>query len=167
MFENYFKILNFSSNGTHPKFTVLVHFGAQFTAVKPKILLKTKLSGKTTSLGISKNVSPRSQKNHIILVKLSKKKTFFWPKLDLNCPLGSYQRVIRNSHIAYNKAIHLYFLDAKFLFRGICYSRLYLEETAFFHNNEFLRRIFKAPKVLSFWSNFDPNLPPDDGQNQK
>ena len=59
--------------------TVLVHFGAQFTAVKPKILLKTKHSGKTTCLGISKNVSRRSQKNHIILVKCSKSKHFLVP----------------------------------------------------------------------------------------
>ena len=43
------------------------------SAGKSKILLKTKSSGKITSLGISNNVSPRSQKNHRILVKLIKK----------------------------------------------------------------------------------------------
>ena len=53
----------------HPKFTFLVHCGAQLTAGKPKILLKTKTSAKTASLGISNNVSPRYQKNHRILVK--------------------------------------------------------------------------------------------------
>ena len=75
VFQKSFKLLNFGSNGTHPKFTVLVHFGAQFTARKPKILLKTRISGKTTyrpiSLGISNNVSLRSENNHIILVKSS------------------------------------------------------------------------------------------------
>ena len=63
----------------HPKFTVIVHFGAKFTAKKPKILLKTNISGKTTFLGISKNVSPRSQKNHMILVKLIKNIPFLGP----------------------------------------------------------------------------------------
>ena len=75
VFEKSFKILNFGSNGTHPEFTVLVHFGGQFTAGEPKILLKTKISAKTTFLGVSNNVSPKSQKNHRILVKLNKKKT--------------------------------------------------------------------------------------------
>ena len=46
----------------HPRFTVLVHFGSQFTAVKPKILLKPKISAKTESLAISNAVSLRSQK---------------------------------------------------------------------------------------------------------
>ena len=68
VFQKSFKILNFGSNGMHPKFTVLVHFGAQFTARKPKILLKTRISAKTTyrpiSLGISNNISLRSEKNH-------------------------------------------------------------------------------------------------------
>ena len=128
VFEKSLKILNFGSNGMHPKFTVLVHFGAQFTTRKPKKLLKTKIYAKTASLGIPNNVSPRSQKNHRILVKLSKKKTFFGP----NCPLGPYQRVFRNSYIAYNRTVHLYFLNAKFQLLGICYSWLSLEETAFF-----------------------------------
>ena len=51
-----------------------------------KKLLKTKISAKIKSLGLSNSVSPRSQKNHSILVKLNKK-TFFWPKLNLNCPI--------------------------------------------------------------------------------
>ena len=29
------------------------------------------------------------------------------------------------------------------------------------------QRIFKVPKVLNCWSNFNPSLPPEDGQNQK
>ena len=130
MFEKSFKILNFGSNGTHPKFTILVHFGAQFTTKKLKILLKTKISAKTTSLVISNNVNPKSHKNHIILVKLSKKT--FGPKFDLNYPLELQQYTIRNSHIVYYRTIHLYFLDAKFQLLGICCSQLYLEETTFF-----------------------------------
>ena len=129
VFEKSFNIpQNFGSNGMHPKFTVLVHFRAQFTAGKPKILLKTKISAKTTSLQISNNVSPRSQKNHRILVKLSKK-TFLGPKVGLNCPLGLRTR---NSHIAYNMTIHLYFLDVKLQLLGLCCSQLYLEETTTF-----------------------------------
>ena len=46
LFEKSLKSLNFDSSGTHTKFTVLVYFGAQFTAGKPRILLKTKSSGK-------------------------------------------------------------------------------------------------------------------------
>ena len=52
----------------------MVHFGAPFTAEKPKILLKPKISAKNASVGISNNGSPRSQKNHRILVKLNNKK---------------------------------------------------------------------------------------------
>ena len=81
VFEKSLKIMNFGSNEIHPKFTVPVHFRAQFTARKPKILLKTKISGKTTSLGISNNVIPRSQKDHRILVTLSKSKHFSGPNL--------------------------------------------------------------------------------------
>ena len=33
--EKSWKILNFGSEGMHPKFTVLVYFEAQFTARKP------------------------------------------------------------------------------------------------------------------------------------
>ena len=41
---------------------------------KTKNLLEFKISANTTSLGISNNVNARSQNNHRILVKLSKKK---------------------------------------------------------------------------------------------
>ena len=91
MSKKYFKSLNFGSNGTYAKFTVLVHFGVQFTAGKPKILLKTKISAKTASLGIINNISPRSEKNHKILVKLSLK-TFFGSKLGLNCTHGAMRK---------------------------------------------------------------------------
>ena len=66
--------------------------------------LKTKIYAKTAPLGILNNVSPRSQKNHRILVELSKKKKH---KLCLNCHLGPHQRFIRNSDISYNRVIHL------------------------------------------------------------
>ena len=92
-----FKILNFGSNGTHPKFTVLVHFGTQFTIGKPKQFLKTKISAKTSSLWISINVSPRSQKHHRILIKLSKKT--FWAQIGSKLPPGTtskgYQKFSR------------------------------------------------------------------------
>ena len=103
MFEKSFKMLNFDLNGTHPKCTVLVHFEAQFTVVKPKILPKTKISAKTEPLGIINNVSTNSQKNHIILA-----------------PMGLCQMLITNSLIAYNRTIHLYFLDVKFQSLIIC-----------------------------------------------
>ena len=105
MFEKSFRILNFGSNGTHPKLTVLVHFGSQFTTGNPKILLKIKISVKTPFFGISINVSHRSQKNRRILVKLSEKKTnIFWSQIASKFPTwGQRQRVIRNFHIAYNR----------------------------------------------------------------
>ena len=124
MFEKSFKIFHFGSNATHPKFAILVHLGAQVTAEKPKILLNIKISAKTTFLGISDNVSTRPQKHYRILVKLSKKKNFFGPKLSLNCPMGPCQWIIKNSYIAYNRTIHLYFLNAKFHLLGICCSWL-------------------------------------------
>lgn len=68
-----FKIFRFGSNGSHPKFTVWVQFRAQFTAGKPKVLLKTKISTKITSLEISNDVSSRSQKNKKMLKKLIQK----------------------------------------------------------------------------------------------
>ena len=116
----------------HTQSLVLVHFGTQFTAGKPQILLKTNISAETSSLGTSNNESPRSQKNYRILVKLSKKKVFWGSQLGLNCPLEPNQNVNRNSHIAYHKTIHLYFLDAKFHLVGICRSQLYWKETTTF-----------------------------------
>ena len=118
VFQKSFKIFNFGSNRTHAKFTVLVHFGAQFTARKLKILLKTRISSKTTyrpiSLGISNNVSLRPENNHIILVKSS---NFFggvedWgARLGLTCPLVPLLKVIIDSHLTYNTTIHR---DGKF-----------------------------------------------------
>ena len=86
---------------------------------------------KVYSFGPFWGLSLRSQKNHIILVKLTKNK-LFGPKLVINCDLRPRQRVMRNSHIAYNRTIHLYCLNVKFQLLGICCSRLYLEETTTF-----------------------------------
>ena len=80
-------------------------FGSPIYRQETKNISKTKVYAKTASLGISSNVSLKSQKNCRILVKLSKaKKHFFGPKfkLCLNWPLGLRQRVIRNSDITYN-----------------------------------------------------------------
>ena len=79
---------NFDQNGMQLTFTVWVHIGAQFTVGKPKILLKTKTSAKTASLGMINNISPRSQKNQKSFVKLSQK-NFSRPKLGLNYHYGS------------------------------------------------------------------------------
>ena len=87
MFEKSIEILDFGSNVTHPKLTLLVHFGTQFTAGKANNIAKTKLSAKILFLGISNTKTSRSKKNDIILIKLSKK-TFWGPKL---VPGDNYQ----------------------------------------------------------------------------
>ena len=55
-----FKILIYGSNGTYAKFTVLVDFRTQFTARKPKIFLKIKISAKTASFRIANKLIARS-----------------------------------------------------------------------------------------------------------
>ena len=80
--EQSFKIKCLSRNGTHPKLTVLVHFGAQFTPGKPKILPKNKIFPETESLLLPTNTSTRSQINHRILIKLIKKNPFLGQKID-------------------------------------------------------------------------------------
>ena len=44
------------------QWTQSLQFGTRFTGGKPKILLKTKIFGKTASLGVSNNISLSSQK---------------------------------------------------------------------------------------------------------
>ena len=68
--EQLFKIRYLSTNGTYPKFSVLVHFWAQFTPKKRKILPKTKIFPKTTSIGISDYTSSKSQIDRRIGPKL-------------------------------------------------------------------------------------------------
>ena len=67
------KIKCLNRNRTYPKLKVLVHFWAQFTPGKTKILPKARIFPETTSLWISNNTSNRSQINHRILIKLIKK----------------------------------------------------------------------------------------------
>ena len=88
VFQKPFRLLNFGSNGMQLKFTVSVHISAQYTNVKPKILVKVKIYAKAASLGIINNVTPRSQKNNRVRVKLSQK-TFSGLKLFLNYHYGS------------------------------------------------------------------------------
>ena len=141
LFEKSFEILNIGSNGIHPKFTVFVHFGAPFTAGKPKILLETEISGKTTFLGIWNNVSLRSQKNHGILIKLSK--NIFLVQMGCKLLSGVAPKDFQKFAHSYNRTIHLYFLDAKFQLLGICCSWIYLEEaTTFFGSGRFAWDLF-------------------------
>ena len=82
---------------------------------------KTKIFAKTASFAIINNISPRSQKNHRILAKLSRK-TFFGFKLGLH-----YQHGSKSHHkllYSLNRTIHLYFLDVKFQIVIICCFRL-------------------------------------------
>ena len=129
--------------------------------------------------------------------------------MGLNCTHVLCQKVIRNSHMTYNRTFQQYFLDAKFQPLGICCSQLYPKETTIFWfvtlldsfywvwgNNSskqcqielklWPRGVFIVVQMpfrafwksqiftetgrtqsLSFCSNFNPNLSPEDGQNQK
>ena len=60
---------------------------------KTKILLKTKISGKLSSLGISNKISPRSQKKSHNSCKINQNK-LFGPKLGINCSLRPRQKII-------------------------------------------------------------------------
>ena len=72
--EQCFKIRCLSTNRRYPKFSVLVHFWAQFqfTPRKPKIFPKTKIFPETTSLGLSHDTSTNPQINWRILIKIPK-----------------------------------------------------------------------------------------------
>ena len=60
VYEQCFKIKCLSTtNGMYPKFTVLVHFWAQFTPGKQKILPKNKIFPETTFFRLSNDTSPR------------------------------------------------------------------------------------------------------------
>ena len=89
--EQSFKIECLSTNGTYPKYTVLVHFWAQFTPRKQKMLPKTKIFPETTSLGISNDSSPKSQINRRILIK-NIKKPIFWAQNGPKLPPGVCQK---------------------------------------------------------------------------
>ena len=114
------------------------------------MLLKTKIFTKTTSLGISNSVSPRSHKNHRLLVKLNKKNILGgpnWSKLHCGCAKG-LSEILSHRIGTFYRNIPLHVMDAKFQFLCICYSRLYLEEA--------LRVFGLGPNCAhfgGFWSN--------------
>ena len=138
MFEKSFKNLNFSSNGMQLKFTVLVHFRAQFTARKPKNITKTQNFCINCILRNNQqresHVPEKSQNSWKI-----KPKNIFWAQIGSKL-LPWVEGSFKNSHIAYNRTIHLYFLDVKFQLLGICHFRLQPEEitTFFFVQDPFL-----------------------------
>ena len=131
-------------------------------------------------------------------------------KLGLNRHLGSHQRFIRNSHISYNRVMHLltgcqvssfgylllptlprrnvnvYFCSesnrhileglgaiapvnkvrwAEILITGV----LIAVQMSFkgFQKAQSFTKTFYSTQSLSFWSNFDLNLPLEDDQNKK
>ena len=84
--EQCFKIRCLRTTGMHPNVSVLVHFWAQFTPGKPKILAKTKIFPESTSLGLSHDTSPKSQINRRILTKIFKEKHFLGPKCTFQGP---------------------------------------------------------------------------------
>ena len=106
-----FRIISLSGKGTYPKFTVLVYFWAEFNPRKSRILPKTKMSPKYASSGLSNSISARSYKKPRILIQLIKKNFFFGPIMGLNCHLVPAQRVNTNSHLAWNRTIHPWFMD--------------------------------------------------------
>ena len=70
--------------------------GTQFTTGRPKILLKTKVSGKTVSLGVLDNISPMPQKNHRSPAKLS-----FWAQIYKLPPGAASKGYQKFSHSLY------------------------------------------------------------------
>ena len=70
LYEESLKLISLRGKGTYPKFTVLVHFGAQFTPRKKKILEETLIFPQTTSFGLSDDTSPKSHINHRFLIYL-------------------------------------------------------------------------------------------------
>ena len=172
--------------------------GPNLPTLKPKLLLKHKISAKTASLRIINNISPRSQKNHRIPRKFS------GPKCDLNCHNRSKGHHA-NSHIAYNRTSIYTFCMLSFsfwVFTIVDFSQkkllhvfgsgpIWAHVWNFLSNNSSKQSLievvlivaqisFKAfwgtqtftvtglTQSLSFWSNFDTNLPSKDGHwNQK
>ena len=66
--EELLKLMSLKGKGTYPKFSLLVHFWAQFTPRKHKIFPKALIFPETTSFGLSDDTSPKSHINHIILI---------------------------------------------------------------------------------------------------
>ena len=95
VYEQCFRIMNLSINGTYPKFSVLVHFWVQFTPRKRNILPKTKFFSETKSLGLPDDASPKSHTNQRILIKIIKETHFLGPKWAQNTPWGLPKGSIR------------------------------------------------------------------------
>ena len=68
-----FKINFLSANGAYPKLKILVHFCAQFTSGKSKILPKARIFCETGSWWLSNSTSNSFRINQRILIKLTKK----------------------------------------------------------------------------------------------
>ena len=102
VFEQCFKIKCLSTNGTYPKFTVLIHFWAQFTPQKTENTAKNQNFPRNCILRTVKwhkfQVPDKLQNSY----KNYQKTPFFGPRIGLNCCLGPAQVVNRNSHIAYS-----------------------------------------------------------------
>ena len=91
VYEQCFKIKCLRTNGMFPKLTVLVHFWAQFTPGKPKILPKIKILPETNFLELSNDTSSKSQINRRIFIKIIKENTF-WAQNWLEWPPGAGPR---------------------------------------------------------------------------
>ena len=70
-----------------------------------------------------------------------------------NCPLWSCQKVIKNSHIVYNRSIPLYLLDAKFPFLCICCSQLYLKKQCIILVQDPIGTILRGARGRTMWGN--------------
>ena len=106
VYEQCFKIMNLSTNGTYPKFSFLDNFWAQFTPGKQIILPKNQIFPRNYILSTirwHKSQVPDKSENSY---KNYQKYPFFGPKMGLNCPLGPAQGVKTNSQIAYHGTIH-------------------------------------------------------------
>ena len=148
VYKHCFKTKCLGTNRMHPKFTVLVHFWARFILGKRKILPKAKKFSETTFFGLSNDtiphnltqVSDKSQNSH----KNYQKDLFFGPK----CPLGPSQQVKTNFHIAYNRPIHPWFLNAQLLTSGcLSFSTLPGRYPYFFELE------IQLGPILGFWGN--------------
>ena len=107
VYKQSFKIKCLRQNKMYPKLKVLVHFWAQFTPGKPKILPKTRIFPETTSLWLSNNTSTRSQINHRILIKLIKKIHFGgknWLFKIKNRPVNKNQEVRSQVRTTFSEA---------------------------------------------------------------
>ena len=110
-----------------------------------------------TSLGISNNVSLRSQKNHIILVKLSN--FIFRGEGEVQNPIGPILGGLGGNNSSKELQIELIFWSQVVLIVAEMSFRAFWKTQIF--------TVTGHTQSLSFWSNFDHSLTPEDGRNQK